>query len=256
MTEQGVAVEIELGVQRNDVALAVTVEWVDFDQRRIGLHVAGVELFAHVDELGLGVIRHVHAPGQFFALRIDQAHGGIDEDLDDLFGVVVCHFFNVHAAFAGGNEGHLLRSAVGYARQVVFLLDVGALFNIEASHFLAFGAGLVRHKLHAQNLTRACPDVVDRPGHLHATALAAAACVDLRLDHPHRSSQLLGRFNCFLHSKGRNATRHGHLELAQDFLTLVFVDFHGNGSPDRNNQDFTAHWRPRQCAVKSYETGI
>ena len=170
--------------------------------------------------------------------------------------MVVRHFLNVHAAFAGSNEGHLLRSAIGYARQVILLLDVGTFFNIEASHFLAAGAGLVRHELHAQNLASASPDVVDRPGHLHATALAAAACVNLRLDHPHRSTQLLGRFNGFLHSKGGNAARHGHPELAQDFLALVFVDFHGNGSPDRNNQDFTAHWRPRQCAVKSYETGI
>jgi hypothetical protein len=42
VAEQRVAVEVELGVQRGDVALAVAVERVDLDQRRVGLHVAGL----------------------------------------------------------------------------------------------------------------------------------------------------------------------------------------------------------------------
>jgi hypothetical protein len=100
-------------------------------------------------------------------------------------GVAVRHFLDVHAAFAGGDQGHLLRGAVGHQRDVVLLLDVGAVFDVQAAHLLAFGAGLVRLELHAQDFAGHALDVVDGLGHLHAAALAAATGVDLGLDHPH-----------------------------------------------------------------------
>jgi arylsulfatase A-like enzyme len=150
----------------------------------------------------------------------------IDEIGDDFFWRAVRHFFNVHAAFAGGNEGHLLRGAVGYHRQVILFLDIGAVFDVQAPHLLAQRAGLVRLELHAQDVAGARLDLVDRLGHLHAAALAAAARMDLRLDHPHRATELLCRLDGLLHRESRNAARDRHAKLAQDFLGLVFVNFH------------------------------
>ena len=63
-------------------------------------------------------------------------------------------------------------------------------------------------------------------GQLHATALTPATRVDLRLDHPHRAAQLLRRFQRLLHIECRVAAGHWHVELAQDFLALVFVNLH------------------------------
>src|SRR5690606_28507273 len=51
MAEQRIGVEVELGVQGDDVVAAVAVEGVDLDQRGVGLHVALVQLLEDVDGL-------------------------------------------------------------------------------------------------------------------------------------------------------------------------------------------------------------
>ena len=61
---------------------------------------------------------------------------------------------------------------------------------------------------------------------LDAAALAAAAGVDLRLDDPDRAAELLGGLDRLLDGEGRDAARHRHAELAQDFLALVLVNLH------------------------------
>jgi hypothetical protein len=51
------------------------------------------------------------------------------------------------------------------------------------AHDSAFRAGLVRDQFHAQHLSGEVSGFVHRLGDLYATALAAAAGVNLRLDH-------------------------------------------------------------------------
>jgi len=114
----------------------------------------------------------------------------------------------------------------GHQRHIQLVLDVGAVFDVQAANLLTFGAGLVSHQLHAQNLLGQLLHVLDGLGNLHAAALAAATSVDLGLHHPHGSTQLLGCFNSLLHGKRRNATGNGHTKLAQDFLALVFMNLH------------------------------
>src|SRR5690606_31365108 len=48
VTEQRVGIEVEFGVQSNDVAIAVAVQGVDRDQRCVGFHVALIKLLEHV----------------------------------------------------------------------------------------------------------------------------------------------------------------------------------------------------------------
>ena len=45
-------------------------------------------------------------------------------------------FLNIHAAFAGRHDAHALRAAVGDDTNVVFLFDVGAFLDQQATHFL------------------------------------------------------------------------------------------------------------------------
>ena len=171
--------------------------------------------------------------GQFLRLRVGQADQRVDEDLDDLLGRGVGDFLDVHAAFAGGHQRHLLRRAVGDHRNVVFLLDVGAVLDQQPAHFLAQRAGLVRDQLHAQDLAGQRLDLVDRAGQLDAAALAAATGVDLGLDDPDRAAELLGGFHRLLHGEGRDAARHRHTEVAQDFLALVLVNLHEGSLEER-----------------------
>src|SRR5690606_30116132 len=126
VAEQGVRVEVELGVQGDDVALAVAVQRVDFDQRGVGVHVALVELLEHVSGLVGRTAGQADGFGDLFGLFGRQAGQRVDVFGDDFLGRRMRDFLDVHAAFAGSDDGDFLRGAVGDQRHVVFLLNVGA----------------------------------------------------------------------------------------------------------------------------------
>ena len=133
-------------------------------------------------------------------------------------------------ALAAGHDGHLLRGAVGHGSNVVLLLDVRTLFDQQAAHLLAFRAGLVGLELHAEDLARQGLHLVQRAGKLDTATLATTTRMDLRLHDPDRPTQLLRGLGSLLHTECGIAAGNGHAELAQDFLTLVLVDFHGQVS--------------------------
>src|SRR5690606_22732952 len=123
---------------------------VDFNQRSVGFHVALIKLLENVYGLIDGLGRQFDLLGNLGGLLFGEASQRVDVLGNDFLGRGGSHFLDIHTAFAGSNESHFLGSAVGHDGNVVFLLDVGALFDIQATHFLAFRAGLVRNKLHAQ----------------------------------------------------------------------------------------------------------
>ena len=88
-------------------------------------------------------------------------------------------------------------------------------------------AGLMRDQRHAQHALGFLLHLLDGFDDLDAAALAAAAGMDLRLHHPDRAAQFLGRRDRFLDREGGLAARHRHAEAAQDLLGLIFVDIHG-----------------------------
>ena len=150
----------------------------------------------------------------------------IDEDADDLFRRVVGDLLDVHAAFARSHHRHLLGGAIGQHGDVVLLLDVGAFLDQEPAHLLALRPGLVSDELHAEDLAGELRDLGLRARQLDASALAAAAGVDLRLDDPDRAAQLLRRLGGLAHAEGRIAARHRDAEAGKDLLALVFVNLH------------------------------
>ena len=152
------------------------------------------------------------------------------------------HFFDVHAAFAAGHHRDLLRGAVGDGSDVILFLDVGAFFDQQATHLLAFGAGLVGLQLHAEDLARQLLHFFERAGQLDAAPLAATTGMDLGLHHPHRAAELLCSFGGFLHAERGVATRNRHAGCAQDFLALVLMDFHCGLSSLRFWERLTAGW--------------
>ena len=194
--------------------------------RRVGLHVAGVELPEDVDRLRLGFLGDAHAVGQLRGVGVGHALGRVDEDLDDLLGRVVGDGLDVHPAFARAHERDRLRGTIGQHREVVLFLDVGAFLDEEAAHLLAFGAGLMRLQLHAEDLAGVLRDVVQRLGDLDAAALAAPSGMDLRLDDPDRAAEFLGRFRRLADAEGRVTAGHRNAEAGENFLALVFVNLH------------------------------
>jgi hypothetical protein len=70
-----------------------------------------------------------------------------------------------------------------------------------------------------------------RATELDAAALAAAAGVDLRLDHPDRAAEGPGGLLGLLGRVGDPALEHGDAVVGEQRLGLVFVDVHRISSP-------------------------
>lgn len=91
-----------------------------------------------------------------------------------------------------GHDRQALCAPVQHYGQVQLTGNVRALFYPDLMDLFAFWAGLVRHQLHAQNVSGSGLHRVQTFADLHAAALATAAGVDLRLDHPDRAGQGAG----------------------------------------------------------------
>ncbi len=227
MAEQRVVIEVHLGVERHDLAVAGQDQRVDFRERRIGVVECLVQRLEEIPRLRNAVTRHADLARDVFGVLVGKALEGIlDDDLVYFLGGLGCDLLDVHAALARGHQRHALGAAVNHHAEVQLLLDVGAFFDQQPAHLLALGTGLVRLQLHAEDPARMRLHLVERLGDLDATALAAAAGVDLGFHHPPASAELLRRLHRFVHAEARIAARGGDAVLAQDFLALVLVDFH------------------------------
>ena len=82
------------------------------------------------------------------------------------------------------------------------------------------------HERHSQDLRGMLMHLCERLRHLDAAAFAAAAGVNLRLYHPDLAAELARRLIRLCHRKARDTARRCHAVLAQDFLTLIFVNIH------------------------------
>ena len=136
------------------------------------------------------------------------------------------HLLDLDSAFRAGHHHVAGEAAIERNPEVELAGDVHALFDVDLAHFLALRPGLVRDQLHAHHFAEDLARLLRRFGELHAAALAAAAGVDLRLDDD-AAAELLRRQARLLGVVDDDAARRRHAVAAQDFLGLIFVDFHG-----------------------------
>src|SRR5690606_32381774 len=94
--------------------------------------------------------------------------------------------FDLDTTFGGCHDRDLTLGAVDDQPQVELAFDVQTLLDVQASHGLALGAGLVRDELFTENalgdLGGSRRTIFDD---LDATGFTATTRVDLRLDHDH-----------------------------------------------------------------------
>ena len=112
----------------------------------------------------------------------------------DLLGRVVGDRLDVHPAFGRDDDRDPAAFAVDQQREIIFLCDVDAVGDVEPLDLLAVRAGLDRHQGLAEHFGGMLAHLVDRAGEANAAlgvrpeflelALAAAAGMDLGLDHP------------------------------------------------------------------------
>ncbi|MNL32523.1 hypothetical protein D3C87_1543810 [compost metagenome] len=146
------------------------------------------------------------------------------------------HGLDIHAAFGGDHEGDARGGAIDQQRTVELAGDIGTILDIEAVDLLAGGAGLLGHQRIAEHFAGIGDDVFDRLGEAHAAlgigpkflelALAAAAGMDLALDHIERAGQRLGSGLRFVSRENGNALGNRRAIFLQQRLGLVFMDIH------------------------------
>ncbi len=151
---------------------------------------------------------------------------GIDREGGDPLRGLVGDLLDVHAALGRGDERNARGRAVDQRREVELLLDRRALFDVEPVDHLALGAGLVGDEGRAENACRLAAHVGNRLHDLDAARLAAAAGVDLRLDDPDRTAELVRGLLRLLDRECRDAVRHRHAEFPQNGFRLVLVNIH------------------------------
>ena len=226
MTEQRVVVEIHLGVERDHVAAASQNQRIDFGERRVGL----VERFIKALQRGACFRQrrfgYADLARDGVGLAVREAARRINENLVDFAGRFGGDFLDVHAAFAARHQAHALGAAIHHHAEVELLLDIRALFDQQAPHFLPLRTGLMRLEHHAEDLACMLFHFVDGSRKLYAAALAATAGMNLRLHDPHLAAQTVGRRDRFVDAEARYAAGGGDTELAQDFFGLVFVYLH------------------------------
>ena len=238
MAVEGVGIEGDLGIEAAQLAVGGDDQRVDLEHLHVLRDEGVVELHGEI----IGLLGQITAQAERLGDRAPVmghgAGGGVDGDGVDLLRRVMGDLLDIHAAFRRDHEGDAARGAIDQRGEIEFLLDIGAVLDIEAVDLLAVIAGLHRDEGLAEHLGGEFLHLVDGLGQAHAAllarirflelALAATAGMDLALDHPERAAELLRRSLGLLGGEDRDAARDGRAKLLQECLALVFMDIHGN----------------------------
>ncbi len=113
-------------------------------------------------------------------------------------------------------------------RQVQLLGDVGGLGDQHAVDGQFHAGGLVGGHLRAEHALGVVAHFIEGLGELHAAGLAAAARVDLGLDHPEVAADGLGRVDSLFRRARYAPGRHRNAVIGKELLCLVFVEIHAS----------------------------
>ena len=154
VAEEGVVVEVDLGVERHHVARAGDHQRIDLGERRVRLQIGVHEPGDQLRGLGRRLPFEAEAAGHGAGLERQDAEVGIDRQPEDLLRMRGRDLLDVHAAGRRGHDHRLALGAVERDREVELLGDVGGLLDQHLADELPFGAGLVGDELHAEDLRR------------------------------------------------------------------------------------------------------
>src|SRR5690606_36595655 len=221
-----VVIEVHLRIQRDHIAATGHDQRVDFNKARVCIDNGVVKRH---DELDRGIdLLAFEAEAEGYPARMERHNAGrrINAYHEDFFRCLFGDFLDVHSAFGGGHEGHAILGAVDDRAKIEFTGDIAPFLDIDALDFLAFRTGLMRHELHADHGFCRIGYRVEGLDDLDAAALAATACMDLRLDDPDRATQPLRDAFCLIGRIGYSPSRYGHAVFREQAFRLIFMNIH------------------------------
>ena len=184
LAEDRVGVDVELRVERHEIAGLGDDERIDLEQRRIALEIDAIQ--RHEDGLELADLRALEAESEseLAALVGLQARGGIDVDAQDFLRRVFGDFFDVHAARFGGDDRNAAALAIQRERQIDLAFDVRTRLDVDRFDRQTFRTGLFGDQPLAEHVGRGRAHRVEIAREFHAAGLAASAGMHLGLDDP------------------------------------------------------------------------
>ena len=155
-------------------------------------------------------------------MEVLEAEQRVDVEAGDRVRVLLGDLLDVHAALRRQHHQRGLGRAVEHDRGVVLGRDVRGLLDPQ----LVDG---VAADVHAEDGLGVLLGLLDRVGHLDAAGLAAAADLDLRLDHA-GEAQLERPLHRVLDARGGRALGHGDAVAGEELLALVLEEVHRRGT--------------------------
>ena len=235
MTEHGVVVKVELGIDGNDLPIGMRCacrgdhQRIDFSERCILGQVERRQFHHGISGLCHLLAAETQIECGLARLECSQSRERVQCHLDDGIGASLSDVLNLHAALGAGDQGIGVSRAVHDDCQVVLLGNIHAGSHQDALHFKAFRRSLRTHHAVRQHELGGHFCFLGGLADLHEPSLAAPTCMDLCLDHhdAHPGSKQrasLGRSVRYglNHAPGWD----GNSKVCEELSCLVFVDLH------------------------------
>ena len=127
-------------------------------------------------------------------------------------------FFDVDTACGGSNISEATRIPIQHQAQVYLARDFRTHLHVHLMYGQAFGSGLMRDQDGSEHGFGGVPNCLEIFDHFDAARLTPAAGVNLRLDHPQRSSESLGSGHGRVRRVGNLAFGDGDGVLGEQFF--------------------------------------
>jgi hypothetical protein len=124
MSEGGVVVEADLGVERVDLSVGRQDQRIDLDQIGIAIDEAPVKLPQNVDCTWLCFVVQPRSVDELTGLSLREPLNGIDVQASDRVRILGCDLFDVDAASRRNHAEVLPRATIERERGVILTLDV------------------------------------------------------------------------------------------------------------------------------------
>src|SRR6185295_15402541 len=154
MAKQSICIDVDLGIECDDAALACDDERIDFDQARILVDVQPVQRLRESRELFELRTGESEAECEPPALKALQSRGRMNVDGDDLLRRMSGDLLDVHPACRRGDEGYPAAFAVEHEAQIYLTRDLRARLDVDLIDRHAFRAGLSGNEMTTEHCSR------------------------------------------------------------------------------------------------------
>ena len=220
---EGVVIDADFGIQRQQFAIAGDDERVDFDHRQVFVGKEVIEALQQGGELADLFFVQPHGKAEAAADVGEVARRRIDADAVDFFRAFFRDFFDVHAAFGAGDEGNAAAGAINHGGDVEFVSDIQSFFDEYHVDGQANFARLLGFQGVANHLAGVGAHFVQAFRDFDAACLAAPARVDLCLDDPDAAAQFLRGGDGFVGVFRQDAARGIHTVCAEERFRLILM---------------------------------